>query len=80
MLQSKLILNLNDLKATSSALYTYVPISAHSRAVYRMEEHTATQNKPILGSRKNYVAQKDYTSHIDICILCVLFLFSRLSL
>lgn len=80
MLQSKFILNLNDLKVTSSALNTYVHISAHSRAVYRVGEHTATQNKPVVGSRRDCVAQKDYASHIFICILCVLFLFFSLSL
>lgn len=42
MLQSKLILNLNDLKATPSALNTYVHISAQSRAVYRVKEQHKT--------------------------------------
>lgn len=53
MLQSKLILNLNGLKATSSALNTYVHILAHSRALSRADEHRATQNKPMVGSGRD---------------------------
>lgn len=41
------------MKATSSAINMYVHISAHSRAVNRVEEHTATQNKPMVGARKD---------------------------